>query len=299
MIEWYTLLVGTIILSAAGSILEKKTLFKEHAMEFSTVFSIFAAVLALFLFPFANFNFPIQFWLLIFVLSWLDAIAFLFYAKASRHMEISSSSPLLAFSPVMTAILAFLILKESLTTIQMGGIGLILFGSYILEMRPQKSFKKEILTPFKMMVKSKYIHFIFFTLLLYAFSAIISRFLLNTQGAQPIDPLAFLLSLHLMIAVNLTILITIFHDGFKGIVHGIKSAWKWIGLMAVFVFTSRLLLVYAISFPAAKIALVIAVKRTSTVLSTFFGGEIFKDKNLKQRTIASIIMVIGAIILVI
>jgi len=44
---------------------------------------------------------------------------------------------------------------------------------------------------------------------------------------------------------------------------------------------------------------VIAFRRTSLIISTFFGGKLFHDKHLSQKTFAAMVMVLGAIILVI
>ena len=58
MVDWQILMGGVIVFSALGSIIEKKTLFKEHAMEFSSVFAILMAVLSLTLIPLLDFSFP-------------------------------------------------------------------------------------------------------------------------------------------------------------------------------------------------------------------------------------------------
>jgi hypothetical protein len=102
----------------------------------------------------------------------------------------------------------------------------------------------------------------------------------------------------MFVAFNSFIMIFVFHDGIKGIKHGIRSAGKWIGIMAILLLASRLLLVKSMSMPSAKIALIVALRRSSLIFSTFFGGEIFKDKHLKQRTLVSLIMVAGAILIV-
>ena len=125
----------------------------------------------------------------------------------------------------------------------------------------------------------------------------VARFLLNSGNEGSMNPFSFVLILYIFITLNLTILISIFHDGLKGIRKGLKSAGKWISLMAVVMLAGRLLMVYAITLPAAKIALVVALKRSGIVLTTFFGGEIFQDRRVKQKTIASLIMVLGAILI--
>tara|TARA_Y100000310_G_scaffold334089_1_gene412987 strand:- start:1501 stop:2400 length:900 start_codon:yes stop_codon:yes gene_type:complete len=298
MTEWYLLMVGAIILSGIGSIIEKKTLYKEHAMEFSSVFAIVIFAFSLLLIPYLNFNFPNNYWSILYFLSILGSIGFLFVAKATRHMQISSCSPLFAFGPVMTAILAWIILSENLSTIQLGGIALVFAGSYILEMRPRKSIKKELLTPFQTIMKSRYAHFMLFAVLLYSVSSIMNRYLLNATNPTAIEPITFLFIIQAFMAINLFIMISVFHDGFKGVMHGIKSAGSWIAIMAVIHLAARLMLVHVITVPAAKIALVVALRRSSLLISTYFGGGIFKDKHLKQKTFAAVVMVIGAIVLV-
>ena len=298
MMEWYLLMIGAIIFSGIGSIIEKKTLYKEHAMEFSAVFSIVISIFSIILIPYLNFNFPSNYWPILYFISLIGSIAFLFVAKATRHMQISSCSPLFAFGPVITAILAWIILNENLSNLQIGGIALVFTGSYILEMRPRKSIREELLTPLQTIIKSKYIHFMLFAVFLYSISSIFDRYLLNATNPTSIEPITFLFIIQLFVAINLFIMISLFHDGFKGVVHGVKSAGSWIVLMAVIHLVARLMLVQAISIPAAKIALVVALRRSSLLISTYLGGGIFKDKHLKQKTLAAVIMVIGAIVLI-
>lgn len=286
-----------VVFATIGSIIEKKTLFKEHAMEFATVFAITIALMSVVFIPFANFDFPFHYWPILYIASIIASTAFLFVAKATRHMELSLSTPLFTFNPIIVAILAWIVLKEGLVLNQIIGIAVIFVGSYFLEMKPKKSFKKELLTPFKVMVESKYVHFMLFAVFLYALVATVDRFVLHSTGA--ISPFTYLLIVHFFAAINYLIMITVLHDGLKGVKHGFKSAGGWITLMAIVMLISRSMQVYVITLPAAKIAMVIAMKRGSTVLTTFFGGGIFHDKHLKQRTLSSLIMVLGTIIMII
>ncbi|MDP3917368.1 MAG: EamA family transporter [Nanoarchaeota archaeon] len=298
MVSWQTLVLGTIIFTAIGSIIHKKTLFKEHAMEFSAVFTIFMAIISLFLWPYTNFDFPAHYWWLMLFLIVLSSIAFLYVSKATRHMEISESSPLFTFGPVITAVLGFIFLEESLLPRQIFGILLMFAGSYILELKSKKSIKKELLTPFKSIARSRYIRYIILALILYAVTDIIGRYMLDTENHTSIEPLTFLFILHIGIAITMFIFISIFHDGIKGIYHGIKTSWAWIALMVGILFISRLFLVYAITIPMAKIALVVALRRSSVIITTFLGGELFHEKHLMQKILAAVIMVIGILLLI-
>lgn len=42
---------------------------------------------------------------------------------------------------------------------------------------------------------------------------------------------------------------------------------------------------------------VIAIKRTSTIMSTIAGRLIFKEKNIKERLLGVVIMVIGVVLI--
>ncbi len=86
-------------------------------MEFSTVLAIFNFLIALVLLPYINFELPIKTLGLMYLASIFGSIAFLFVAKAVRHMDVSIVSPLMTFSPAIVVVLAFFILGEKVTFI--------------------------------------------------------------------------------------------------------------------------------------------------------------------------------------
>jgi drug/metabolite transporter (DMT)-like permease len=294
--QWYALALGSALLNALSSVTEKKTLLKEHAMEFATTISLFILALSLPLAFIADFTMPNHYWGILFIISIIDAVAFLYITKAVRHMELSESSPLFVYGPAITAILAFLFLKETLTQQRILGIACVTFGAYILEFKSSKK-QLNLLSPLKVMMQSRYIHYLFFGLILYALSAVIARYLLNTTNPNHIDPYALLVINHFFIALIYVFLLAIFHDGIKGVQHGIKGAGSLIFLSAIFLFGSRILLTIAFTIPAAEVALTLGVRRLSSLFSTLLGGEIFHDKNISHKALACIIMIIGALLI--
>lgn len=281
---WYLYALASAIFVALASITEKKTLFKEHAMEFSTVLSIINFLLVLFLLPIVKFNVPLKLLLIIYLSSVLGCIGFLYATKALRHMDISTASPLMNISPAIVAILGFFFLSETLEYSKIGGIFFIVIGAYVLEVDHSLSNLKE---PFIRMVRSKYVHYILFALLLYGITTILDRYIL-THG---VDPYTYIFIVHLFIMINFIFLISVFHDGFKGIKHGFKSAGKWIFLAAIFFVTSRIFLAQALSM--AYVALVIPIRRLSTLFATIIGGSLFHEKGLPIKIIACVITLIG------
>ncbi len=284
--EWYLFATLAALLTAAFTIIEKKTLLKEHAMEFSAVLAIFNFLIALVLLPYINFNLPIKTLGLMYLASIFGSIAFLFVAKAVRHMDVSIVSPLMTFSPAIVVVLAFFILGEKVTSLQLFGIILLIIGSYVLE--AENHGTKKIFTK---TFKSNYFYYIFLALILYGFCSIFDKFILRT-----VSPLTYIPIIQFFIAINFIILICIFHNGFEGIKHGVKSAGKWIFLVAILVTSYRLAYTQAVSM--TYVSLVIPIKRMSAFFATAVGGRVFHEKNLTQRILACVIMLIGAFLVI-
>lgn len=282
--EWYIFAFSCAILTALSSIVEKKTLIKEHAMEFSSVLAIFNFILSVPLIKYADFSkiYSVKMLLILYFVSLIGSIAFLFVAKSIRHMDISIVSPLLNFNPAVVAILAFVFLGERLSFAQVFGIVLLMLGAYFLESNHGTKFVQNL----KDIASSKYVHYIFLASLFYGVSSIMDKYLLGF-----ITPVTYIIAVQFFIAVNFTIMIHLFHNGFSGIKNGIRSAGKYIFLVAIITTSYRLLQAQAVSM--AYISLVIPIKKTSTFFSTLIGGTIFHEKDILKKAIACIIMLAG------
>ncbi|NOQ55254.1 MAG: EamA family transporter [Nanohaloarchaea archaeon] len=283
--EWYIFAGLCALFGGISSIIEKKTLRKQHAMEFSTVLAIFNFIIVLPLIINADFSqMTLKYYFIIFGVSCLGSVAFLLVAKSLRHMEISQVSPLLNFGPVFVAILAFFFLGERITGVQMSGILLLILGSYILEIN--HGFQN-ILDPIRNMFNSRHTIYIFIALLLYAFSSLGDKIILGA-----ISPITYIIVVQFFLAVNFIVMITVFHDGIAGIRRGIKNAGHWILVVAILTTSYRLFQAQAISM--VFLSLVIPIKRTSTLISTIIGGELFHEDGLLKKAIACIVMLLGA-----
>ena len=288
--EWYIFAGLCALFAGMSAIVEKKTLKKQHAMEFSTVLAIFNFIVVLPLLVKADFHsISTNAYILIFGVSILGSVAFLLVAKSLRHMEISQASPLLNFGPVFVAILAFIFLGETITAVQLAGIFLILIGSYVLEI--EHGFQG-VFDPLKKMASSKHILYIFAALILYGFSSLGDKIILGT-----IAPITYIIVVQFFIAVNFIVMISVFHDGITGIKRGIRNAGKWILIVAILTTSYRLFQAQAVSM--VFVSLVTPIKRTSTLFATIVGGEIFHDEGLTKKAISCIIMLLGAYLVIV
>src|SRR3989344_1951833 len=239
--DWFWFALISAVFISIGTIIEKKILKKEHALQFSSVVAISIVVLSLIFLPYLNFdNLSLTQLLLIYINSWLSAVAFLLVSKAIRHMEVSTVSPFLSFGSVFILIFSLLFLKEHVTNIHLLGIFLVVFGTYVLQ-----SKENDYLAPVKAIIQSKYIHYIFIALILNGFSSTFDRYFL--KDGVLLDSVSYLFFISIFLAINYSILTTVLYGGLKDVNRGFEVSGFLIFIMAALMIISRLALFQAFS----------------------------------------------------
>ncbi|MEK6834692.1 MAG: EamA family transporter [Nanoarchaeota archaeon] len=286
--DWFWFALISAIFISVETILEKKVLKREHALQFSAIISISMVVVSLIFLPYLNFdNLSPSILLLVYFASWLSAFSFLLVSKAIRHMEVSTVTPFLSFGPIFTLIFSLLFLKEHINNLQITGMMMVILGAYVLQ-----SKKTDYLAPVKEIIKSRYIHYIFIALILNGFGAMIDRYILKNNF---LDPLSYLFLITLFLAINYNILISVLYKGIKDINKGFKANGLIILIIAVTLLLSRIFLLEA--FSLAPAFLVEPVKRISVIFVIVFGGAILHEKYLFKKFIASL-LILGGIYLI-
>lgn len=288
--NWFYLALTSASFSAAAAIFQKKILKSMQALDFSLLLSVFNAILSI---PFLiNVNYHQLALTNIFVLyikSILGCLAFLSVMLSIKNLEISKALPLLALTPGLVAIFAFLFIGDSLSLIQVFSIILLLIGTYLLE--AQKGQK--IFDPFKTFLKSKNHHYVVFALLLFTATSIIDRLLLNRYN---VPPNAFIGFQHIFFAINFLIIFLVLKKDVKSIAQfSAGSIWFLVMLVSVLTIIYRFTEIMAVKI--APVALVLSVKRISVFFAVIIGGKIFKEKNLAVKAAATALIIIGAILI--
>lgn len=287
---WFAVAFISALLSAFAAITQKKVLFKLGALEFSFLLSIANLIFSIPFFFFIDYE-TINFLNLsiLFAKSIIGVAAFFCVMLALKNLEISNALPLLALTPGFVAVFAFLILGESLKTLEVVGLLFLIFGTFILE---SKNFK-ELVLPFNVFLKSKYHRYIIFALLLFTASSILDKLLLIKLNLSPISLTAFQ---HIYFAILFSIIYLIFKRNSEvSPVEIQKDNLGWIALISILTIGYRYTQIVAVSL--ASVALVLAIKRTSVFWATVIGGKIFNDKDLLKRSIAAILILVGAILI--
>lgn len=290
---WY----GFALISALGiamvGLLEKKTLQREHSLEYVTIFSIIKLVLFFaFFWPAIQWTVSShQFWVLILDGS-VVAMAFFMVAKAIRRMEISSAVPVLSLDPGLTAILAWLFLGEHLTTTHVLGLSLLVLGTYVLEMHragieggPLDKIQT-VLGPFKNLWRQKGGGYILAGLAFFSISSTLDRYILKQVPTNTY--LGYILVVN---AVIFLIWLFLSQRHRRILRPGKGYVLLIIALGAAFHLTSNIAQAKAVSI--AAVGLVIAVKRLSVLIDVILGGRFFHEKHLPQKILATMIMLLG------
>ncbi len=288
--NWFLLAIISAVFSAAAALFQKKILFSIEALDFSLLLSFFNVVLSI---PFLlNVNYTALSsanLLILYFKSILGALAFLCVMLSIKNLEISKALPLLALTPGLVAIFAFVFINDSLSVIQVCAILLLLSGTYILEARSGQ----KLLDPFKVFIKSKNHHYVVFALLLFTTTSIIDRLLLNRYQ---LPPNAFLGFQHIFFAINFLIIYIIFKKNVARLFKlNSNSIWLLIILVSVLTVVYRYTEILAVKI--APVAMVLSVKRISVFFAVLIGGKIFKEKNLLIKTLATVLIIIGIILI--
>jgi uncharacterized membrane protein len=288
--NWFLLAIISAVFSAAAALFQKKILFSIEALDFSLLLSFFNVVLSI---PFLlNVNYTALSsanLLILYFKSILGALAFLCVMLSIKNLEISKALPLLALTPGLVAIFAFVFINDSLSIIQVCAILLLLSGTYILEARSGQ----KLLDPFKVFIKSKNHHYVVFALLLFTTTSIIDRLLLNRYQ---LPPNAFLGFQHIFFAINFLIIYIIFKKNVARLFKlNSNSIWLLIILVSVLTVVYRYTEILAVKI--APVAMVLSVKRISVFFAVLIGGKIFKEKNLLIKTLATVLIIIGIILI--
>lgn len=287
---WFLIALSSAFLSAFAAVLQKKVLFNLGALEFSFILSLSNLLFSIPFFFFIDYQSVNSLNLsVLFIKSTIGVGAFFCVMLSLKNLEISNALPLLALTPGFVAVFAFILLGESLEVIEVIGLIFLITGTFILE----SNNSKNVFIPFSIFLKSEYHRFIILALLLFTASSIMDKLLLVKLNLSPISITAFQ---HLFFAILFFIAFILFRNRENAKEKILKKQnLGWIALISIITIGYRYTQIVAVSM--ASVALVLAIKRTSVFWATIIGGKIFKDKDLLKRSIAAILILIGAIMI--
>jgi uncharacterized membrane protein len=223
-----------------------------------------------------------QFWIILIITGSLGSISTIIYMKAIKSSDLSITTPMLTFVPLFLLITSPLMLGEFPNLIGLIGIFLIFAGSYLLNI---KEINLGYLSPLRKLLKEKGPRLMLIVAFLWSISSN-----LHKMGIQESSPTFWVISTEIFLTIVLTPIML--YKSQKNL-DEIKTGWK--ALVPIGLFSALTLIFQMNAFKLALVVYVISVKRISAILDVLLGHFIFKEKNVYERLIGAVIMVIGVL----
>jgi uncharacterized membrane protein len=219
----------------------------------------------------------------------LDALAFIASTIAIKRSSISLLAPISSFNPVFTTLFAIVGLGEIPTLTKWVGIIIIVIGAYLLNIQV---IKEGMLMPFKKLFTDKAVQLFLFANVIWGLTPIFQKqSLLTTTPHAPL-----FVSLIGFFVMTLSILPFVYKkvSTIPSFVLQNHNAF-WFLLIAVGGVSSTAAAFTV--FSLTNVGYATAVFKLSVLFTVVGGALFFKEKNIKQRLIASVVMLLGTMLL--
>ncbi|MCC6396405.1 MAG: EamA family transporter [Bacteroidetes bacterium] len=283
--NWFALALMSALLSAAAAILQKHVLLRTQALEFSFLLSAMIMLLSVCI-PLPEGAMAIEPMSMVILAgkSVMGGCAFLFVMMSLERDQISRVLPLLGLTPAVTAFMSWGVMGEPLLSWEWLGIAVMTGGVYLVESGSRSGSGMSL----RAACRSGRQYYIVAALLLFAVSSIADKELLSARG---IDPRVILVAQHVVYFVVFGVFLMVRRTPMRGLLAQARRIWPYLAGIAVLTIAYRFTQLEATK--DASVALVLALKRTSILFASFFGGKLFADERLGRR-IAGAALIVGA-----
>lgn len=213
----------------------------------------------------------------------LETLAMLLYIKAIRSSPLSLTLPFLALTPLFLILFSYLIVGERVSPAGVLGIGLLVAGSYTLNIH---HFRQGALEPLRAVFREKGSRLMIIVALIYSLTSSLGKMAIIHSSAL------YFASTYYM-ALTAALLPFAFFGKKKKRPDGREIKYAAISgvilaLMVVF---------HMLGMSLGKVAYMIAVKRTSVLFGVLLGYLFFSEPHARQRFLGASLMFAGIILL--
>ena len=282
---WFSLSLLTAVLVSCSDVLRKKATLKADIYVIVFSWSFFALIFFLLLVKVEPF--PVigpHFWPALIASITVNITTYLLYVKALKNGDLSLTMPMLAFTPLLLLITSPIIVGEFPGPLGLVGIFLIVAGSYFLNIKERS---KGYIEPFRAMLRHKGSRLMLTVAIIFSIGANVDK--VGILNSSPIYWLIFV-----------TGPCTVFFFFLM-----IKKSPRWLTqintniwfllIMGICDGVAGLAQTYAVKL--AMVPYVIAIKRTSVVWTSLGGFILFKEKGMRERMWAIVIMIMGVLLI--
>lgn len=272
---WMTLLSGVIF--GLYDIATKKALMESRLLSVLTVYTSINFLLVSFDFSDAI---KIDMYNLLILLfkAGLIFVGWVLWFTGMKNLPISIITPFGALTPLFTLVYSIMLLGESITLVQAGGIVFILTTYYFMG----KISADEV----KGIFRNKYFYYMVGSTFLGASTAMIDKVIMKEIS---VGQMQFWFNLFLAMFYIAGSIVEKLRD------RSIKALEfnRYLPLMSIFLVLSDRIYFWAIKLPYSQLAVIMPLRRVSIIVSAILGGIIFNEKNLKAKFLCACLIITG------
>lgn len=225
------------------------------------------------------------FWIALFATSILNTLTSLLFVKAIKNSPLSLTLPIVTMTPVFLLITSPIMLGEFPKPLGVVGILSTVIGSYILNLSKNVHGFFE---PFLSLVKEEGPRLMLLVAFIWSITSNIDKIAVTNS-----NPILFAFASTCIILILLTIIL--FHKRIS-----FNKISKNSAILAPIGIASGLSTVFQmIAISMAIVPNVITVKRTSALFGIAWGKIFFKEKEIQERFIGTVVMILGVVLIAI
>jgi len=273
---------------AAMTILNKKTLRRQHPLEFCASRGAVKILIGVPIIIILGLKIGLVEGLIVYGVSLLATFGLINLMRATRHLDVSLTAPLSNLSPLLLLTIAYFVLGEVPSKFQLAGIFLIIVGAYVLQV---DRVSHNILDPLRHFAKNHYMHLLIVAMIVFSITATFDRWLLSNR----LDAITYMAWLWVFVSIN-HVLLESYKHGFMEIVHDLRRDWRTLVPLGALTFLANFF--YLNAAAVQNIAVVIGLKRTHSLFVTMTAGLFFRETHILSKSVASLIMIGGIFLMI-
>lgn len=230
-----------------------------------------------------------EFWLNMTISAILAMSGNVLIVHALRNSDLSFLGPVNAYKSIVSLAPGVLLLHEIPEPMALSGIALIVAGSYLLVDKPQETDQNVFLRFFS----DRGVQYRLAALVLSAAEAIFLKRALLV--ASPFMTFA----VWAVFAFVLFVIVALACCGRDGLAReGRRFRIHWLPYLSLTASTGLMQLSTLVVLSGFQVASALALFQTSILLTVLLGWKVFRERNVMQRFLGSLIMVVGAVLIV-
>ena len=283
--DWLALSLVCALALAGADVLTKRWLARHSAAELVMLrFGMAALLLTPWLYLHPPTPVAPPFWWWVGSALPLEVLAMVMYVIAIRDSPLALTLPYMAFTPVFTMLVGWLLLGERVSMQGLLGVLLVTLGAYILNLEQARlSRPRTWFEPFAAIVRERGSRLMLGVALIYGITSVQGKGAMQYMAGMQFGAFYFLLLGVFTLAVFAV-------REPRAVRVLLRPSW---GAIVVGALMALMVVTHFLALEKVQTAYMIAVKRTSILFAILFGALLFGDRRLLQHLAAGAVMVAG------